>query len=54
MQASFAAFIFEGANMQGRFLRPRGSAPLLPMSPNRLKRVTQVSRLWRQTVIESP
>jgi hypothetical protein len=46
MQASFAAFIFAGANKR-RLLLPS-------MSLNRLERVTEMSRLWRQTVIESP
>src|SRR3546814_5121479 len=46
MQASFAAFIFARANARG----PAWAS----LSSNRLQRVTQVSRLWRQTVIEYP
>jgi len=46
MQASFAAFIFARAGKR----RPRR----LPLSSNGLERVMQLSRLWRQTVIESP
>jgi hypothetical protein len=50
MQASFAAIIF---------CRCEGAAPLaICASPGvsliGLKRVTHLSRLWRQTVIESP
>jgi hypothetical protein len=50
MQASFSAFISYACEATASGLPLRYS----PMSPNRRESVTQMSSLWRQTVIESP